>query len=437
MAPILKIADKDSRNNLAKNLATLHKEQRILLQKFKNLELAQSNYTNIKWSSLSNLEELLSIFESKFNANKNQVLYARNEEDVKDALNEIYEVNTVDETFVAGEPETFEVNVRTHLFKQDVPFSEINLGQQILDLIEEDGAHPSLPTLAKSESEIKTIIEQKTEGSIADFLNQRFDQLNQDTSKLSIVVPDHLIAEEGLISYSDDEGFKINLIQKSDTIVFLAGLNRIVPNLQTYSQMIRLESTMQQGADVKSVHGLFKPLAHQKVYILWLDNNRTALLKNKAFKSLLYDPDGTAIIGQDNIYRKAMKPDGATAYYDQAQEMKQNAISPNKVNASIAYASTLSFDKFRSVTTVDYDRLNTALRKRFVLANKNGLASRMKRQAWSKILLDRKLMNGEGFGIKKQMFNRIFDAEWRRYRTVPQPAKKTFNQLWPTRRKSF
>ncbi|GEM_PF-3974559 len=437
MAEILKIADKDSRNNLAKNLGNLHNRQGVLLEKFMDLKLSQSNYTNIKWSVLSNLEESLSIFENNFNASNSRVLWARNEEDVRDALDEIYEVNEVSQTYVAGESETFEVNVRAHLFSKNIDFKEINLGHQILDLVEEDGAHPSLPTLAKSESEIRTIIESKTESKIATFLNKHFESCKETKNKLSIIVPDHLIAEEGLLSYSDDEGLKTKLIHQSDTIVFIAGLNRIVPSLKAYSQMLRLETTMQQGSDLKANHGLFKPQTHQQVYVLLLDNDRVKLLKNRSFKSLLYDPDGTALISQDNIYRKAMKPDGSTAYYDQGHEMKGYAISPTKVNAEIAYASTLSFDKFRSVTTVDYDRLNTALRKRFIVANKSGFVNKLKRQVWTKILLDRKLMNSEGFGIKKRMLNWIFDSEWRRYRDVPQPNKQTFNQLWSTRRKSL
>ena len=175
-----------------------------------DLKLAQSNYTNIKWSVLSNLEENLSIFENNFNASNSRVLWARNEEDIKDAIDEIYEVNDVSQTYVAGESETFEVNVRAHLFSKSIDFKEINLGHQILDLVEEDGAHPSLPTLAKSESEIRTIIERKTESNIAAFLNKHFDSCKETENKLSIIVPDHLIAEEGLLSYSDDEGLKPN-----------------------------------------------------------------------------------------------------------------------------------------------------------------------------------------------------------------------------------
>jgi len=403
LTEILKIADKDSRQNLAKNLSALHKRQGSLIGRFQNLHLAQSNYTNIKWSALSNLEELLSIFESNFNLGPNKALWARNQVDVQDALEEIYEVNEVDDTYVGGGTETFEVDIRKILFDKNIEFSEVNLGHQILDLIEEDGAHPSLPTLAKSESEIQTILEKNTDGGIAAFLNKT----------------------------------KTQLIQKAQTVVFIAGVNRVVSNLKSYSQMLRLESTMQQGSDLKATHGLFKPLPHQKVYVVLLDNDRIKLLKNRTFRSLLYDADGTALIGQDNIYRKAMKPDGATAYYDQGIEMKRNAIEPSNVSADIAYASTLSFDKFRSVTTVDYDRLNTGLRKRFVLENRNGFVRKLKRQAWLKILLDRKLMNSEGFGVKKRMLNRIFDSEWRRYRTAPKIAKKTFNQLWASRRKSF
>jgi len=437
LTEILKIADKDSRQNLAKNLSALHKRQGSLIGRFQNLHLAQSNYTNIKWSALSNLEELLSIFESNFNLGPNKALWARNHVDVQDALEEIYEVNEVDDTYVGGGTETFEVDIRKILFDKNIEFSEVNLGHQILDLIEEDGAHPSLPTLAKSESEIQTILEKNTDGGIAAFLNKTSDGLHKNSKKLFITVPDHLIADEGIVSYSDDEGLKTQLIQKAQTVVFIAGVNRVVSNLKSYSQMLRLESTMQQGSDLKATHGLFKPLPHQKVYVILLDNDRIKLLKNRTFRSLLYDADGTALIGQDNIYRKAMKPDGATAYYDQGIEMKRNAIEPSNVSADIAYASTLSFDKFRSVTTVDYDRLNTGLRKRFVLENRNGFVRKLKRQAWLKILLDRKLMNSEGFGVKKRMLNRIFDSEWRRYRTAPKIAKKTFNQLWASRRKSF
>lgn len=437
MSEVLQIADKDSRNNLAKNLSVLHDKQQVLLRRIKNLRLAQSNYTNIKWHALSNLEEQLSTFEKNFQRDNCKVLWARDEVDIKDALDEIYEVNETEDTYLAGEPETFEVNVRTHLYNKAQEFSEINLGHQILDLIDEDGAHPGLPTLAKSASEIKTIIEQNFDDGITAFLEEQFQRVKQNDNQVAILVPDHLIAKEGVLSYSDDEGLKTLLTQKAKTIIFIAGLNRIVPNLEAYSQMLRLESTMQQGADLKANHGLFKAKKDQQVYLILLDNDRTTLLRNRAFRSLLYDPDGTALISQDNIYRKAMKPDGATAYYDQGREMKRNAIAPNEVSAAIAYASTLSFDNSRSVTTVDYDKLNTSLRKRFVLENKNGVGRRIKRQAWLKILLDRKLMNAEGFGIKKRMLSWIFDSDWRRFRSVPQPAAQTFNQLWATKRKTL
>jgi L-lactate dehydrogenase complex protein LldF len=170
------------------------------------------------------------------------------------------------------------------------------------------------------------------------------------------------------------------------------------------------------------------------MYVILLDNGRTELLADPAKRQALHCIRCGACLNACPVYKNIGGHTYGSTYSGPIGSVITPYFKGMKDYKHLSYASSLC-GACSSVCPVKIEIHDLLLLNRKSAVEKKlvPFAERMAFKLWKKAMLNRRLIDMWGAGIKNTVLRRVFKDSWGRYHTPIQVAPRSFKQLWQER----
>lgn len=427
----IELGDRLTRKNLVRNLGHFQTNVDAALASFRDKKNVQRQYANRRWRILNNLDAYLLKFEGRFQDEKNKVLWADSTIDARDAVKEVIALFPNEKILLGKGPELQELELRSFLNSESLDFQEMFLDNQLLNISSEERAHPEIAVLDKSESDLSNMILNKSQLDSVDAFIQNNRKLE---GSVLIASPSQLLAEKGSIVFEDEDGLLMKRMANAHAIICLCGIDRIVDSMDSHRVNRDTELMFRTGRASRTYELVTNGKnVRTRFFVVLINNGRTELLKNKNLRNMMLDLEGASLTTSSTLYRHVASNWGSNAFFNPHDNWRIATKKKDFYNAD-AFADLMSRDPDKSLTGLNEQGIEIELRKRARDRTKGSMGGKVKKKAIMKLGMDRTFLNTGGFGIKNVLYKQIFNREWRKHRNAPRMAKKSFNQLWTSRK---
>ncbi len=236
--------------------------------------------------SLENADKLWDTAEKRFAKNGIEVFFAENGEEARNFIAQKIEGNRL---IVKGKSlTTEEIELRQFLENKGHEVVETDLGEWIIQQRNELPSHFTAPAVHLNTKQVAKLIEKK----FGEKLPQKPEELTSFIRKhlrekflkadIGIIGANFIIAEPSTIVCVSNEG-NVSLSARLPEIVFvITGYDRIYDNEENMENLQKLLTSSATGQYYTSfIDFIRKPLPHQKIFLIVLDNGRKKLLQSK------------------------------------------------------------------------------------------------------------------------------------------------------------
>src|SRR5690606_15816589 len=233
----VKAKDLDHRSIMAYSIGQYGKALNQQLPHFANLENAKRKDHLIKWKTIENLDKLLTEFESKALKNNIKVIWAN---DAQEALHEIEQIlHRINAKTVVKSKSmvTEEIGLNEFLAKKNIQAAESDLGEFIVQLLEQKPYHIVTPAMHLRRHEIAELFHQRFglgEDANAETITMKARELLRDqflTADAAITGANFLISDTGSIAITENEGNARLSTTFPKAHIAVAGIEKIIPSL--------------------------------------------------------------------------------------------------------------------------------------------------------------------------------------------------------------
>ena len=262
---------------------------------YANIELEKNRAYNIRNKAFKYYDKYLVDFETNVIENGGIVRWARDAEEAKymiyNILNDERVKNIVKTKNILAE----EIGLMPFLEMKKVNITETDTGDFICYQFNERSSDANHPAAHKTKKEISDIYAEKF--GVSDSLNAK--QLMTVTRKVlknkylnadaAVTGADFFVADTGDIIISEDEGNVLKSIANTSVHIVLVGIDKLIPSIDDINVLLPL-SSLYEVANIRSKACytiLSKPAKNQKLYVVLVDNNRSAMLAKEQRRSIM------------------------------------------------------------------------------------------------------------------------------------------------------
>ena len=409
---------------------------------YRNMDLEKQRAFTLRNKSIMKLEKLLVDFETHFNDHGGKVLWARN---ANDALSLIYEIITMERVNKVSRSNSMvldEIGLNDFLSRKNIGLVETSTARFVLQAAGQKSYHPVAPAIHLSKEEINAVLTQnfklKPDSSAKQMVNfVRFKVGNEvKETPICITGANFLLSEEGGVVLTENEGNALKSSSQAKVHIVVAGLGKVIPNLDDLSVMLPLLSSHATGQPLAAYNSItFGPTRNgngpKSMYVILLDNGRSQILEHERQRQVMSCIHCGACVSVCPIYKNV---GGYT--YGSAHVGPMGSVMTTLMNDLPEFAHLTSACALCGRCTVicpvkiPMDDLMIENR-RFV---KDEKAGNSKLDAMFRLMIwhckSRKKMDGPSF-MKKLELKRFINAQtWGTRRTLPEFAPKSFSQIW-------
>lgn len=436
--------DKEHRRKLLFNIGKYDQKVVIGKNQYADLELAKSRAQSIKTKAIHNLDKLLQDFETAFTRRGGKVLWAA---DAAEAINHCIAVAKEHGATRAVKSKsmiTEEIHFNEIMPKHGVKPIETDLGEVIQQLDGEVPYHIITPAMHKSKEDVarvfadnKLMPPNSTPQEITLFVRQ---MLRKDyaEAELGISGANFIVANEGGISLTENEGNAIMAVSYPKVHIAIAGIERIIPSMMDLDLFWPLLATYGTGQNVSVYNSIClgprQPEEYdgpEEMYVILLDNGRTNLLAQPAQRQALNCIRCGACLNACPIYQSV----GGHTYNTTYSGPIGSVITPHLRGLEefkhLSYASSLC-GRCTEVCPVKIDLHKHLLNNRrdAVAQGHTTITERISMQFFKRAMLSRKSMERGGAGLKNFFLSTFFKGAWGDRRDLPRVAPKSFNKRY-------
>ncbi len=245
----------------------------------------------VKTEALSRLAELLEEAEARLTARGVRVHWAETAGDVHDVLARIVADGAVRRAVKGKSMLSEELGVNAHLQRLGVEVRETDLGEYIIQLLDEPPSHIVGPAIHRSLQDCRRLFHQRLgtpmdadpdalAAAARDALRRAFLE-----AELGITGGNFVAADTGTVALIENEG-NIRLTTSLPRIhVALVGIEKIVPRLEDLAGLLQLTARAATGQPIGTfvslIQGPRRPDEEdgpEEVHVVFVDNGRTRLL---------------------------------------------------------------------------------------------------------------------------------------------------------------
>jgi L-lactate dehydrogenase complex protein LldF len=403
----------------------------------RNLAAAIKNYT------LDHLADLLEQFEANFIARGGKVFWAATGPEAADYVLQLAQQRRAKKIVKSKSMTTEEIHLNEKLERAGIEVRESDLGELIVQLAREKPYHLVTPAMHKTKAEISKLFQEKLDAppteSAEELTMIARQHLRQDyvTADIGITGANFLIADNGAVVMTENEGNGRLTMSCPPVHVAIAGIEKVIPRLADLSLFLPLLATSGTGQEITCYNSIvFGPRRNdendgpEEMHVILLDNGRSQLYNRPHFREALRCIRCGACLNACPVFRTI----GGHTYNVTYQGPIGAVISPHYNGLPryqhLAFASSLC-GACSDVCPVHIDLHHLILQNRVEAIRQTPQSllwqMAMRIYAWMMgsrrhLNLMRKLMKlGEPF---------LFLLNKSRRQLMPKLAKKTFAELW-------
>ncbi|MCX6226196.1 MAG: lactate utilization protein B [Bacteroidia bacterium] len=285
--------DRDHRRILTYNVGQYDKA--VLKGKlfFNDLDNAREQASKIKEYCLQEFEHLLVRFEKNARGNGCEVEWASGSDDVLKIIGKVIASEDVRTVVKMKSMLSEELEINHFLKKNKVEAFETDLGEFIVQLAGEKPYHILTPAMHKSKENVAELFNQKfglepgsTPEVITDFVRS-FLRDKFMSAQMGITGANFLIAETGSVGLTENEGNGMLTFSWPKTLIVIAGIERIVPELGDLDLFWPLLAVYGTGQHVSAYNSILSGPAKategdgpERMIVILFDGGRTRLFQD-------------------------------------------------------------------------------------------------------------------------------------------------------------
>lgn len=304
--------------------------------------------SGIKDNVLANLADYLEEFER--NATKNGIIvhWAADSEEHNRLVLEILQQQNCKAVVKSKSILTEECHLNPFLEKHGVDVVDTDLGERIVQFLNQPPSHIVLPAIHLKKREISELFHEKlqTEKGNEDpaYLTQAARVHLREkffAAKVAITGVNFGIAETGEFVVCTNEGNADMGVHLADVHIACMGIEKILPRRKDLGVFLRLLARSATGQPITNYNSHFRnPSPGKEIHIILVDNGRTAQLAREKFRNSLKCIRCGACMNTCPIYRRS----GGFSYNSTVPGPIGSILSPGldlKKHSSLPFASTL------------------------------------------------------------------------------------------------
>ncbi|EMS34263.1 Putative L-lactate dehydrogenase [Mariniradius saccharolyticus AK6] len=304
--------------------------------------------SQIKDNVLANLDSYLVEFEQKAKANNIHVHWAVDSEEHNQIVLGILRQHDCKAIVKSKSILTEECHLNPFLEKNGVEVVDTDLGERIVQFLNQPPSHIVLPAIHLKKRDISEIFHEKlqTEKGNEDptYLTQAARVHLREkflSAKVAITGVNFGIAETGEFVVCTNEGNADMGVHLADVHIACMGIEKIIPRRKNLGVFLRILARSATGQPVTNYNSHFRsPAPGKEIHIILVDNGRTDQLAREKFKNSLKCIRCGACMNTCPIYRRS----GGFSYGSVVPGPIGSILSPGldlKKYSSLPFASTL------------------------------------------------------------------------------------------------
>ncbi|HIY76330.1 MAG TPA: iron-sulfur cluster-binding protein [Candidatus Sphingobacterium stercorigallinarum] len=434
------------RNNIDKYEAAFEKGQSAFL----DLENAKTKANLVKWKAIENLDRYLLDFETNFIARGGKVIWANDADEARQEILKIIQQNQARSVVKSKSMATEEIGLNAFLESQNIQTIESDLGEFIIQLLEQKPYHIVTPAMHLKLEEIAQLFHEKfgtpIEASAEELTMKAREILREhyEQADIGITGANFLLADTGSIAISENEGNARLTTTFPKTHIAVVGIEKIIPSIGDLDLFWPLLASHGTGQDLTVYNSILSgPRQNteydgpEEMYVVLLDNGRSQLLQHKEQRQGLYCIRCGACLNVCPVYQNI----GGHTYNSTYQGPIGSLITPHlngmKEFKHLSYATSLC-GKCTEVCPVGIDIQQMLLLNRRDAVQQQ-MTSSIERKGWSFfswLVGKRKLLDLFGGKFKNAVLRNFFKKSWGEKRELPKLADKSFSKQWKERQKN-
>jgi L-lactate dehydrogenase complex protein LldF len=273
---------------------------RMKSTQFHNWEEAREIASQIKASVIDNLAAYLEQFEKNAKSHGIKVIWAEDRDEAQQFLIDLIKTKKAKSVVKSKSMITEELGVNELLEEHKVHVIESDLGELIVQLAGEKPYHIVTPAMHKSKQDVSKLFHEKlgiplTE-DIPELAMAARKHLRESyiTADIGITGANFLIAEDGAIVITENEGNARLTMSCPPVHVAFVGIEKVLPNLKSLELFLPLLSTSGTGqrttcynSIIRGPKGSAEIDGPEEMYVVLVDNGRTNLYRDPEFREAL------------------------------------------------------------------------------------------------------------------------------------------------------
>ncbi|MBN2013484.1 iron-sulfur cluster-binding protein [candidate division KSB1 bacterium] len=441
-------ADLQSAVSFGTNLAYTKRKSAVFVSGQDHGEQIRQQAAQIKRHALNNLPQLLEQAEQQMQKNGIKVLWAKDAAEANQKVLEIIQQKQAKKVIKSKSMVSEEIAMNDFLEKNGVQVIESDLGEYIIQI---SGDHPS---------HIVVPVVHRTKASIRDTLMQKIGMPHTDDAQtMTHFVRGHLrkefleadigisggnfiIAESGSLCLATNEGNGRMVTSLPPVHIAVVGIEKVIPTLEDYAtltQMLPRSATGQSMAVYTNIingpRRKDEEDGPQEVYVVFLDNGRSEIYSSGYTEALACIRCG-ACLNACPVYRVS----GGHSYGWVYPGPIGAVVTPllvglNKASPLPNASSLCGSCKQVCPVVIDIPRMLLDLRHDLTKQKKSSKTWKIGMYIWAKSNRSEKWYKMTGRLIKASRYLPISKLpgllkNWTRFREMPQPAAKSFHDIW-------
>ncbi|NOZ46044.1 MAG: iron-sulfur cluster-binding protein [Chlorobi bacterium] len=410
---------------------------------YQDLESTKQKASFIKQQTLTSLDKYLKKFESSFERNGGQVLWAVDDKEAQAQILKIIRTHKIKTVVKSKSMTTEEIELNDLLENNKVEVLETDLGEYIVQLAGEKPYHIVTPAMHKSKEDIAKLFNEKfntpidsTPEFLTNFVRQKLRE-KFIKADLGITGANFIIAEQGAVALTENEGNGLMTTSFPKIHIAIVGIEKVIPNINDLNLFWPLLAAHGTGQRISAYNSLFfgpkknsETNGPDEMYVILLDNGRTNLLNQPDQKEALKCIRCGACLNACPVYKNI----GGYTYNTTYSGPIGSVITPHfkglEKYKHLSFASSLC-GKCTEVCPVKIDLQKLLLYNRRDVVQKN-YTTRLEKvmmYAYKKAMLNRKYLNMGSLKTKNKFLKKFGSKAWGPRRQIFE-LKESFNQQW-------
>jgi len=436
-------AQRDQRARVAVTLDQIEANRRESLKDFSNLELAKQRAAYAKWKVTENLDKYLVDFEGSVIRRGGKVVWAY---DAQNALAEIDQIikRTQAKKIVKSRSGVIEeIGLSSYLKSQGKKVLESELGDYIVEAMEQKPFHPIFPALGQKRDDLGKCLNQKIKSSLDADSQEIVSDIRAELrsgffeADLGITGANFLIADSGSVAITENEGNVRLSFAFAKTHVVVASIDKIIPTINDLDLFFSLLSSHSTGQQLATYNTITGPGYREdtegpsEFIVILLDNGRTNLLATQDQRQALNCIKCGACSNVCPIFKMVGGNSSYQSYRGGPIGQLVGSLQQGFEDYQYLSETSTICGKCTDVCPVKIDIHNHLLRNRHDAINQGQekTGDKLAWYTWKKFMLNRKNLNRPA-GIKNFTFKQFYKSDWGESREFPKIADKSFNQMW-------